>query len=351
MPFEPLRFEKNALKVLDQRQLPEREVWLMCQNSHQVWKAIREMAVRGAPAIGIAGAYGLYLGVAGYQGTRKGFVQRLRRESNYLKSARPTGVNLRNALDRITDHIERLPTRDVQELQNEVLHEAISIHEEDNRLCREIGRHGARLFRSGDKVLTYCNAGGLATSGYGTALGVLYTAHKLGRKISVYASETRPLLQGARLTAWELVKSRIPCTLLCDNSVASLMQAGQIDRVIVGADRIAANGDTANKIGTYNLAVLAKAHGIPFYVAAPATTFDFTIPHGRFIPIEERGAMEVTHVMGRRIAPRGVRVKNPAFDMTPHRFITAFITELGVLHPPFRQSLKKISSCGTKRRV
>ena len=365
MPFPPFRFAKNTLWLLDQRKLPAREVWIPCRDSRRVHWAIQNMVVRGAPAIGIAGAYGLYLGVKKYRGGRSGFFKKLAGEARYLKTARPTGVNLRNVIDRIVDEVKRChseaegrriskprsfaepalsaaPLRmtgiGVEELKRLVLQEAKRAHQEDDALCRQIGRHGARLFRTGDRVLTHCNAGGLATSGYGTALGVLYAAKEAGKKISVTADETRPLLQGARLTAWELVKSGIPCTLACDNAAASLMQAGKIDRVIVGADRIAANGDTANKIGTYNVAVLARAHGIPFYVAAPGTTFDFNIQSGKQIPIENRNDREVTEGFGRKTAPRGVRVANPAFDVTPHSLITAFITEAGVLRPPFKKS-------------
>jgi len=340
MPFPPLKFKNETLYLLDQRKLPRREVWMACRDSKRVHWAIRHMVVRGAPAIGVVGGYGLYLGIAKYRGTLQGFFKKLKHEAEYLKSSRPTGVNLRNLIDRIVTRMK--DEKSVEKLKRRVLEEAKRAHREDDQLCRQIGRHGAALFRDGDRILTHCNAGGLATTGYGTALGVLYALKERGKKFSVIADETRPLLQGARLTAWELVKSKIPVTLACDNAAASLMQAGKIDRIVVGADRIAANGDTANKIGTYNVAVLAKAHGIPFYIAAPGTTFDFKIKSGREIPIENREGREVTNGFGKSTAPRGVKVANPAFDVTPHRLITAFITEAGVLKPPFKKSFKRL---------
>jgi len=344
MPTPPFEFKNQILRLLDQRKLPEREVWLSCRHSRQVYAAIRDMVVRGAPAIGIAGGYGLYLGIARFRGSRSAFFKKITEEADYLKSSRPTGVNLRNVIDRIVSVVQKSKASDLPQLKQEVFQEACKAHREDERLCRAIGRHGAALFCRGDRVLTHCNAGGLATSGYGTALGVLYTCFEKGKKLTVYADETRPLLQGARLTAWELVKNGIPCTLLCDNASASLMRAGKIDRIVVGADRIAANGDTANKIGTYNLAVLARAHRIPFYIAAPSTTFDFTIRSGNQIPIEERHEEEVTMTLGKRIAPFGIKVANPAFDVTPHSFIHAFITEIGVLRPPFQRSFRKLKA-------
>ena len=265
-----------------------------------------------------------------------------------LKASRPTGVNLRNVVDAIVAAVRRKSGLAVEGLKKEVLLEAQRAHEEDILLCREMGRFGASLFHGGDRVLTHCNAGGLATTGYGTALGVFYAAQEKGKKFFVYADETRPLLQGARLTAWELSKRKIPCRILCDSAAASLMQAGKIDRVIVGADRIAANGDTANKIGTYNLAVLAKAHGIPFYIAAPVTTFDFKIKSGRDIPIEQRSQDEVTQGFGRRTAPRGVDAENPAFDVTPHSLIAGFITEVGILKSPFKRSFRQLEGRNAK---
>jgi methylthioribose-1-phosphate isomerase len=343
MPFPPLKFESNKLKLLDQRLLPNRETWISCGTSQQVHKAIPTMVVRGAPAIGVTAGYGLYLGIKNFKGNRGGFFKKLREEAEYLKTARPTAVNLRNVVDSIVEAVKKESSENPVVLKKTVLQEARLAHTVDNELCKTMGCHGAALLKSGDNVLTHCNAGGLATSGYGTALGVIYAAVEEGKKLHVFADETRPLLQGARLTAWELSKSKIPCTLLCDNMAASVMRDGKVDKIIVGADRIAANGDTANKIGTYNVAVLAKAHKIPFYVAAPGTTFDFKAKTGKQIPIENRADSEVTEGFGKRTAPKGIRVWNPAFDVTPHELITAFITEAGVLKPPFHKSFKKIS--------
>jgi methylthioribose-1-phosphate isomerase len=346
MPFPPLKFENAHLKLLDQRLLPKKEVWVSCRTSRDVHRAIKTMIVRGAPAIGVTAGYGLYLGIKNFSGSTSSFLKKLRAEGEYLKTARPTAVNLANVVDAIVKSLQKTRLEKAADLKEVVLAEARRAHLEDDRLCRTMGLHGSKLFKSGDRVLTHCNAGGLATSGYGTALGVIYAAVAAGKKISVYADETRPLLQGARLTAWELAKSKIPCTLLCDNMAASLMRAGKVDRIVVGADRIAANGDTANKIGTYNVAVLAKTHGIPFYVAAPRTTFDFQIKSGAQIPIENRADKEVTEGFGKRTAPHGIRVWNPAFDVTPQEWITAFITEAGVLRPPFAKSFKKLRAYG-----
>lgn len=344
MPFPPLKFEKSALRLLDQRLLPEKEIWTTCKTSRDVHHAIKVMIVRGAPAIGVAAGYGLYLGIKGVTGSREKFFKALEKEGVYLKTARPTAVNLQNIINTITMHMRHSTEKNTAKLKEQVLAEARRLHREDDQLCRQMGANGAALFKSGESILTHCNAGGLATSGYGTALGVIYAAVSSGKKISVFADETRPLLQGARLTAWELSKSKIPCTLICDNMAASLMRAGKVDRVIVGADRIAANGDTANKIGTYGVAVLARKHKIPFYVAAPKTTFDFLIPSGKQIPIEERHEDEVAEGFGKRTAPKGIKVWNPAFDVTPHELVTAFITEAGVLKAPFKKSFMKLKT-------
>ncbi len=340
MPFPPIRFKNPNLQLLDQRLLPEKETWVTCRNSRQVFDAIRTMIVRGAPAIGITGGYGLYLGIRDFKGEPKAFFKKLEKEAEYLKTARPTAVNLAHIIDRIVESVWKSQDKRTEVLKKKVLSEAVSAHREDDRLCRSMGKHGAKLLKNGARVLTHCNAGGLATTGYGTALGVFYAAKEAGKKISVYADETRPLLQGARLTAWELHKSKIPVTLLCDNMAASVMAQGKIDCVVVGADRIAGNGDTANKIGTYNVALLAKAHGIPFYIAAPRTTFDFNIPTGKQIPIENRKDEEVTEGFGKRTAPRGIQVLNPAFDVTPAKLIKGFITEAGVLKPPFPKAFR-----------
>ena len=344
VPFSPLCFKKTGLYLLDQRMLPKKEKWIFCKNSRDVYFAIKNMIVRGAPAIGITAAYGLYLGISGMQknSSRNYFLKRLKEEKLMLESSRPTAVNLTNCLARILVKILKTKETNSDKLKALVLTEAKKIHYEDIEICKRMGDYGIKLFKRNNGILTHCNAGGLATSGYGTALGVLFSLKNRKIPFTVFADETRPLLQGARLTAWELSKMKIPVTLICDNMVASLMRAKKIDKVIVGADRIARNGDTANKIGTYGLAVLAKAHKIPFFVAAPRTTFDFSARTGDMIPVEERTSEEITKIQGMQIAPKGIKVKNPAFDITPFSLITAFITEKGVLLPPFKNSFKKI---------
>lgn len=313
-----------------------------CRNSQAVWKAIRTMVVRGAPALGVTGGYGLYLGIRTFQGFPSSFLKKLKEQAAYLDSSRPTARNLGYALERIVKKICSLGIEDVPLLKKKVLKEAEAIHLEDVRICRQIGAFGARLFKPHSRILTHCNAGGLATSGYGTALAVFYALREKKIPFSVFVDETRPLLQGARLTAWELMKSKIPCTLICDNMAASLMRAGKIDGVVVGADRIAMNGDAANKIGTYGVAVLAHHHKIPFYIAAPSTTFDLEAKTGKDIPIEERAEEEVAEFYGTRTAPRNMKVFNPAFDVTPAQYISGIITEAGVLRAPYYQSIKKI---------
>lgn len=341
-PFSPIRFKNETLYLLDQRKLPGQETWIVCRNSREVWKAIRTMVVRGAPVIGITAGYGLYLGIRSFAGTREGFLKKLNQEARYLDSSRPTARNLAYALERIIRKVAQCPDAGVSRLKEMVREEALQIHEDDIILCRKIGHYGAALFKKGDSILTHCNAGGLATSGYGTALAVFYALQEKKRPFSVFVDETRPLLQGARLTAWELTKAKIPCRLICDNMAASVMRAGKIDGVVVGADRIAMNGDTANKIGTYGVAVLAKVHGIPFYVAAPSTTFDLLAKTGEDIPIEERAPQEVLQVQGKLLAPPSMKVFNPAFDVTPAAYIHGFITEAGVLKPPFPKSFRKV---------
>ena len=344
VPFPPLEFKDERLRLLDQRRLPEEETWIDCRTAEEVRRAIQEMVVRGAPAIGIAGAYGLYLGIRDFSGSAGEFLKVLREKARILRAARPTAVNLPWAVNRIEQKILARKGLSVEGAKRLAFEEAEQIRREDEELCRLIGKAGATVFKPGETFLTHCNAGGLATSGFGTALAVFYTLQEKGRPFSVYATETRPLLQGSRLTSWELSKSKIPCTLVCESAVASLMREEKIQRVVVGADRIAANGDTANKIGTYSIAVLARAHKIPFYVAAPSSTFDFSLPSGDRIPIETRKPEEVTHGFGRRTAPEGIRVENPAFDVTPHEFITAFFTEKGVLTPPYGKNLKVLQS-------
>jgi methylthioribose-1-phosphate isomerase len=309
-------------------------VLLECRDVPRLVDAIRSLKVRGAPAIGVAAAYGVVLGAraAGLDDARA--VRLAAKEaSQLLRTSRPTAVNLFWALDRMDRTLEAIPELEPKEILAALFAEARAIHEEDRASCRALGRHGAPLVPEGGGVLTHCNAGGLATSDYGTALGVLFAAEESGRKFEVFADETRPLLQGARLTAWELVERDIPVTLICDNMAAQVMKSGRIQLVLVGADRIARNGDTANKIGTYGIAVLALAHRIPFYVAAPTSTFDLSIPDGDHIPIEERDPREITHGFGTQTAPHGIAVYNPAFDVTPARLISGIITERGVISP------------------
>ncbi len=325
----------GCARMIDQTRLPGEEVYIECRTAEEVFDAIRRLQVRGAPAIGIAAAMGLILGAreaAG--GGTPAFLARVREVAARLNAARPTAVNLGWALRRMTTLAESLRDRSATEALARLLTEARAIRDEDARMCREIGRHGAALLRDGDGVLTHCNAGALAAAEYGTALAVIRAAAERGTRLKVYADETRPLLQGARLTAWELMQSGIDVTLICDNMAGWLMRLGRVQRVVVGADRIAANGDTANKIGTYSVALLAREHGIPFYVAAPSSTFDLSLSDGQGIPIEERQPDEVTCAFGRRTAPEGVKVFNPAFDVTPARLIAAIVTERGVIERP-----------------
>ncbi|SRR6266545_169660 len=337
-PFSPIRWEDGHLKLLDQTRLPETEAWLDCESPEEVADAIRRLAVRGAPAIGVAAAYGLVLGV---QAIREGesLADRFAEVSELLGSTRPTAVNLRWALERGREVFERRSAGGPEEAARALLDWADALHAEDVRVNRRIGEHGATLFAPGSRVLTHCNAGALATAGYGTALGVIQSAWADGKVGMVWVDETRPLLQGARLTAWELKQLGIPFRLVTDSSAGPLMARGMVDRIVVGADRIAANGDTANKIGTYTVAVLAHRHGVPFYIAAPLSTIDRATPDGAAIPIEERQGGEVTDVFGRRIAPEGTEALNYAFDVTPHELITAIITEAGVLEPAYTASI------------
>jgi methylthioribose-1-phosphate isomerase len=324
MSVSPLRWEKDHLLLLDQRLLPLQEVWIECRTSTQVADAIRTMVVRGAPAIGVSAAFGMAL--AAMRGDD------LERAAAELKASRPTAVNLAWAVDRM-----RRAGSDPAHLVTE----AERILEEDVAANEAMGRHGAALLSPVATVLTHCNAGALATGGYGTALGVIRAAVASGRKVAVFADETRPYLQGSRLTAWELQRDGIDVTLITDNMSGHFFQQRKFDAVIVGADRIAANGDTANKIGTYTVAVLANAHDVPFYVAAPLSTIDLGCPDGTGIPIEERSASEVTEIQGARVAPEGISVRHPAFDVTPARLISAIITECGVLRAPYVESIQR----------
>jgi methylthioribose-1-phosphate isomerase len=335
------------VRLIDQTLLPNALEYRDCRTAEEVWEAIRKLRVRGAPAIGIAAAMGVVLGlqVQGHYGSsREAILARLDEVADYLRTSRPTAVNLFWALDRMQRRGRELASRPgpLREMLDGLLREALAIEEEDRQMCRAIGAAGAALIGDGSGVLTHCNAGGLATADYGTALAVLYAAHEAGRRFSVYADETRPLLQGARLTAWELRQHGLDVTLLCDSMAAQVMKEGRIQAVIVGADRIAANGDTANKIGSYGVALLARAHSIPFYVAAPSSTFDLTLPDGRSIPIEQRDPREVTHGFGVQTAPDGVKVYNPAFDVTPHHLITALVTERGLIQPVTADNIRRV---------
>ncbi|MDZ4780554.1 MAG: S-methyl-5-thioribose-1-phosphate isomerase [Planctomycetia bacterium] len=325
----------GVLRLLDQTRLPTEVCYLACATVDELVVAIRALAVRGAPAIGCAAAYGVCLGLqAELHRDEAAFVAALETSIQQLAGSRPTAVNLFWALERMRRTAEaqtgRLSPREVLE---RLLQEARAIEAEDRAMCRAIGRHGAALLQDGDGVLTHCNAGGLATSDFGTALAVIFQAHEDGKQLHVWVDETRPLLQGARLTAWELMAREVPCTLICDNMAAQVMRSGRVQAVVVGADRIAGNGDVANKIGTYGVAVLAAAHGVPFYVAAPSSTFDLSLASGDGIPIEQRAAEEITHGFGRQTAPSGVKVYNPAFDVTPASLLRGIVYECGVITP------------------
>jgi methylthioribose-1-phosphate isomerase len=341
-------WEDGVVVMIDQRRLPDELVFLRCRDHREVAAAIKDMAIRGAPAIGVAAALGLALGVR----TTKSEEAALRADWSdmcaTLAATRPTAVNLFWAIERMRRRFDASAARGGDVLRAALLEEALAIQREDLESCRRLGDLGAELLPAEARVLTHCNAGALATAGYGTALGVVRSACRLGKVKAVFADETRPWLQGARLTAWELVQDGIPTTLIADGTAGHLMSRGEINAVVVGADRIAANGDVANKIGTYTVAVLAREHGVPFYVAAPVSTFDLATPTGADIPIEERPAHEVTHLAGRRIAPEGVAVRNPAFDVTPHRYLTAVVCERGVARPPFEESLRALAGAGTR---
>lgn len=341
--MQTIRWRAGAVELIDQRRLPARLIRRRCRTVEQVARAIETMQVRGAPAIGIAAAYGVVLAVRdGGAGDRADLQRRLTTAVARLRRTRPTAVSLAWALERMRRVVREHSTATPAEWRRRLLAEARAIHEQDRRLCVAIGRAGAALLRSGDVVLTHCNTGSLATGGLGTAQAVFVTARHQGKRIQVIACEARPVWQGARLTTWELARYGVPVTLICDTAAASVMARGHIAAVIVGADRIAANGDTANKIGTYGLAVLARAHGIPFYVAAPSSTVDLAAPTGRRIPIEGRSAAEVVRPYGLAIAPAGTRAFNPAFDVTPHELIDGIITERGVLRAPYVKSLRVV---------
>jgi len=339
--FRTLSWEGDALLLLDQRVLPTVESNCRCADATGVADAIRTMVVRGAPAIGVAAAFGLVLAVQGAKKRKRSWRNAFEEAAAELAGTRPTAVNLFWAIGRMRAAGASLPD-DPDAAAAALEKEARAIFDEDVAANRAMGAHGAKLLPAHASVLTHCNAGALATAGYGTALGVVRAAVSAGKKVHVYVDETRPFLQGARLTAWELMKDGIPCTLITDGMAASLLGAGKIDAAIVGADRVAGNGDVANKIGTYGAAVLCRVHKVPFYVAAPLSTIDPAVRTGKGIPIEERDPSEVTHLMGKRVAPHGVPVYNPAFDVTPARYVSAIVTEKGVLTPPLPAAIRKL---------
>ncbi|MCJ7813166.1 S-methyl-5-thioribose-1-phosphate isomerase [bacterium] len=345
MSVKTIEWIDGEIRIIDQTKLPEKLSYLNIDHIEDLAEAIRNLKIRGAPAIGIAGAMGIALAVFQDQSNnKKELYQNLRNAINLLRKTRPTAVNLFWALDRMEDVISSVKNEPVEEIKKRLIQEAQSIFEEDRQICRRIGQNGAALIPQKATLLTHCNAGGLATADYGTALGVIYAAVEMGKKIKVYVNETRPLLQGSRLTAWELREACIPVTVICDLTAGFLMQQKKIDSILVGADRIAANGDVANKVGTYTLAVLAQKHQIPFYVVAPKSTFDLSLVSGEHIPIEERSGDEVIRGFGIQTAPDGIQVYNPAFDITPHELVHAFITERGILYPPYTESISNISN-------
>ena len=340
-----LTWTPEGVRFLDQTKLPLEESFVLATTYEQVAEVIVTMVVRGAPAIGVSAAYGVALGAMRSKAeSAERFAPEFDRICARLAATRPTAVNLFWAIDRMKRLFAEMLAAGTPlvQIQKKILAEAHAMYEEDIAACRTMGAFGAALLPDEGAVLTHCNAGALATCGYGTALGVIRSAVEQGKRIHVFADETRPFLQGARLTAWELMADNIPTTVICDNAAASLMRAGRIQAVVVGADRIAANGDTANKIGTYNIAILAKEHGIPFYVAAPWSTIDLATATGNAIPIEERSAVEVTHHGGKQLTPNGVGICNPAFDVTPAKYIAAIVTERGVLRAPYTESLREM---------
>lgn len=338
MAVKTIAWKGNRVIMLDQRLLPQKEVYRVCRDYQQVAQAIREMVIRGAPAIGVAAAMGVALGVR--KTSEKNFDRELERILLTLAKTRPTAVNLFWALERMRKVYRENRSRGVESVKRVLKDEALKIYKQDIAANKQLGKFGADLLRNARHIMTHCNAGALATAGYGTALGVIRALKESGRPIEVWVNETRPFLQGARLTAWELKKEKIPATLVTDNMVGYLMQKGKVDAVVVGCDRVAANGDVANKIGTYGIAVLAKRHGIPFYVAGPTSSIDLDCASGKDIPIEQRNPNEVSHIFGRAIAPKGTKVFNPAFDVTPQELISAIITEKGVIHPPYLQNIR-----------
>jgi methylthioribose-1-phosphate isomerase len=341
--IQTLEWTPRGVVFIDQTKLPTEEVYVTCTTHQQVADVIRNMVVRGAPAIGVAAAMGIALGVKNSQAENVADLKISFNEiCETIRQTRPTAVNLFWAIRRMTEKFDSLTALPIPAIQQALIEESQRMHAEDIAANQAMGRHGATLMPATGGVLTHCNAGALATAGYGTALGVIRAAIEAGKKIHVYADETRPFLQGSRLTAWELMKDGIPTTVISDNMAGVMMQQGKIGAIVVGADRIAGNGDVANKIGTYTVAVLAKEHGIPFYVAAPISTVDLATPDGSKIPIEQRNAREVTHIGGRQMTPDGVGIENPAFDVTPAKYVAAIITERGIARAPYKDSLSEL---------
>ena len=345
--METIVWKDDQVVMIDQRKLPMQEKYVVCKGYRSVIRAIRDLVIRGAPAIGVAAAMGVAVGVLKIRTTNLDrFKAKLNAICQEMVAARPTAVNLAWAVERMKRVADGSIDNSVKGIKSLLVEEARKMLDEDIAINQAMGRHGQKLLKDGSRILTHCNAGALATGGYGTALGVVRAAVEAGKHIEVFADETRPFLQGARLTAWELKESAIPVTVITDNSAGYFMQHGKVDAVIVGADRIAANGDVANKIGTYMVAVLAKTHGIPFYVAAPMSTIDASAKSGKEIPIEQRDEKEVTHFQGSRTTPHGVAAQNPAFDVTPHRYVSAIITEKGIITPPFKANIRRLFASG-----
>jgi methylthioribose-1-phosphate isomerase len=343
MTIPTITWENDHVRIVDQTKLPVEKKFLTIKSKDEMWEAIKTLKIRGAPAIGIAAAFGIYLGIRDFQNSDAVlFQQKLNEICSFMGSSRPTAVNLFWAIERIQKLVSTRLDLPTTELKDIILDEAKKMIEEDNRICRAIGENGVTLVEDGYSLLTHCNAGGLATAQYGTALAPIFKAKELGYSIHVYVDETRPLLQGSRLTAWELLETGIPATLITDSMAAFVMYQKKVDMVIVGADRIAANGDTANKIGTLGVALVANAQGIPFYVAAPLSTIDVNTPSGEEIPIEERDPTEITSGFGKQTAPSLIKVYNPAFDVTPAKYIMGIITEKGIIRPPYSENIKKI---------
>ncbi len=342
MPLKTIYFENGKVFIIDQTLLPLEKRYIEIKNEKEMWDAIKKLKIRGAPAIGIAAAFGIWLGIKDFEGEKDNFIKNFDNVCDYLATSRPTAVNLFWAIERFKELVKNNKQKSVEELKELILNEALKMIEEDNRVCRAIGENGVKLIKDGYSLITHCNAGGLATAMYGTALAPIYVAKEKGYNIHVWVDETRPLLQGARITAFELLEADIPATLITDNMAAFVMYQGKVNMAIVGADRIAANGDTANKIGTLGLAIIANEFSVPFYIAAPTSTIDLKTKEGVDIPIEERGPDEIIRGFGKQTAPSDIKVYNPAFDVTPARYIAGIITEKGIIYPPYKENIQKI---------